>query len=213
MRELAEKFGFVRKVWLSRNFGQHAATLAGMASSGGDWIVTMDEDGQHDPAYIGTCWTPRSGAGRVVYAGRATGRPTPLRNPTSRRPSASSPPSAAADATIFHSYRLILGESAEASPRTPVGGLPRRRRGWVADVATRCELRDEGERPSGYSLLAPALAFLAHGAHRRHPPPAGGQHPVSCSRSRGRSRRLPGLWSRVHPAPTEGWTSHDGVLV
>ena len=40
---------WVRPVWLSRNFGQHAATLAGMASCGGDWIVTMDEDGQHDP--------------------------------------------------------------------------------------------------------------------------------------------------------------------
>src|SRR5688572_22340004 len=52
IRELAEKYETVRAVWLSRNFGQHAATLAGMASSGGDWIVTMDEDGQHDPAHI-----------------------------------------------------------------------------------------------------------------------------------------------------------------
>jgi len=53
IRELAEKYDFVRPVWLSRNYGQHPATLAGMASSGGDWIVTMDEDGQHDPAAIG----------------------------------------------------------------------------------------------------------------------------------------------------------------
>ena len=39
---------------LSRNFGQHAATLAGMSSSSGEWIVTMDEDGQHNPDYIGS---------------------------------------------------------------------------------------------------------------------------------------------------------------
>ena len=53
VRELATRDDWVRPVWLSRNFGQHPATLAGMTSSGGDWIVTMDEDGQHDPTYIG----------------------------------------------------------------------------------------------------------------------------------------------------------------
>ena len=42
----------MRPVWLSRNYGQHAATLAGCASTVGDWIVTMDEDGLHDPRSI-----------------------------------------------------------------------------------------------------------------------------------------------------------------
>ncbi|RYH22655.1 MAG: glycosyltransferase, partial [Alcaligenaceae bacterium] len=49
---LAQQYGFVRAVWLSRNYGQHAATMAGMANATGDWVVTMDEDGQHDPASI-----------------------------------------------------------------------------------------------------------------------------------------------------------------
>ena len=31
MRGLAERHPFLRLVWLSRNFGQHPATLAGMA--------------------------------------------------------------------------------------------------------------------------------------------------------------------------------------
>jgi polyisoprenyl-phosphate glycosyltransferase len=53
IRALAAEHDWVRPVWLSRNFGQHAATMAGMASTGSDWIVTMDEDGQHDPAAIG----------------------------------------------------------------------------------------------------------------------------------------------------------------
>src|SRR5450759_5269999 len=53
IRQVAVGLDFILPVWLSRNFGQHPATLAGMASSSGDWIVTMDEDGQHDPSDIG----------------------------------------------------------------------------------------------------------------------------------------------------------------
>lgn len=53
MQALAKQYAFVRTVWLSKNFGQHPATLAGMASTTGDWIVTMDEDGQYNPADIG----------------------------------------------------------------------------------------------------------------------------------------------------------------
>src|SRR5262245_62010758 len=33
MSRLAERHRFLRLVWLSRNFGQHPATLAGMAST------------------------------------------------------------------------------------------------------------------------------------------------------------------------------------
>lgn len=47
IRRLARGSGLVRPVFLTRNFGQHAATAAGMSISAGDWVVTMDEDGQH----------------------------------------------------------------------------------------------------------------------------------------------------------------------
>ncbi len=53
MRELARCFGFVRLIWLSRNFGQHAATLAGMSNTNSEWVVTIDEDGQQNPADMG----------------------------------------------------------------------------------------------------------------------------------------------------------------
>ena len=46
---LAKQYEFIRPVWLSRNFGQHAATLAGMASATGEWVVTIDEDAQQNP--------------------------------------------------------------------------------------------------------------------------------------------------------------------
>ena len=49
MKELASRHSFVRLIWLSRNYGQHPATLAGMASSTAEWVATLDEDGQQDP--------------------------------------------------------------------------------------------------------------------------------------------------------------------
>jgi polyisoprenyl-phosphate glycosyltransferase len=53
MQVLADRYAFVKLIWLSKNYGQHPATLAGMASATGDWVATMDEDGMHDPGAIG----------------------------------------------------------------------------------------------------------------------------------------------------------------
>jgi undecaprenyl-phosphate 4-deoxy-4-formamido-L-arabinose transferase len=53
IEQLVERYDFVRAIWLSRNYGQHPATLAGMAGCTGDWVVTMDEDHQQNPADIG----------------------------------------------------------------------------------------------------------------------------------------------------------------
>ena len=39
-------------VKLSRNYGQHNALIAGISYSTGDWIITLDEDLQQDPADI-----------------------------------------------------------------------------------------------------------------------------------------------------------------
>ena len=50
--ELEQTYLYIRPIWLSRNFGQHAATLAGMASATGDWVLTIDEDGQHNPEEV-----------------------------------------------------------------------------------------------------------------------------------------------------------------
>lgn len=38
LEALSTQYPFVHPVWLSRNYGQHAATMAGMASATGDWI-------------------------------------------------------------------------------------------------------------------------------------------------------------------------------
>jgi dolichol-phosphate mannosyltransferase/undecaprenyl-phosphate 4-deoxy-4-formamido-L-arabinose transferase len=42
----------VRALQLTRNFGQQAATLCGLSEARGDWVVTMDDDLQHQPEDI-----------------------------------------------------------------------------------------------------------------------------------------------------------------
>src|SRR4051794_20461294 len=117
IREAARTHDWVRPVWLSRNFGQHAATLAGMSSSGGDWVATMDEDGQHDPASLGDM-LDRAMAVRadVVYA--QPSNPAPhgfLRNLASRSAKRSMRLlTGRTGADVFHSFRFVLGDVARS---------------------------------------------------------------------------------------------------
>jgi glycosyltransferase involved in cell wall biosynthesis len=48
-RQLAKEYPFIKVVELAANSGQHVATSAGILSSQGDWICTLDEDLQHPP--------------------------------------------------------------------------------------------------------------------------------------------------------------------
>jgi glycosyltransferase involved in cell wall biosynthesis len=52
LNDLRKKYQWVKVFSLSKNFGQHQATIAGILNSSGQWIVTMDEDMQHDPKFI-----------------------------------------------------------------------------------------------------------------------------------------------------------------
>lgn len=165
IRQLVAEHAFVRPVWLSRNFGQHPATLAGMASTGGDWIVTLDEDGQHDPAFIPDMIDAALSAGATVVYAEPTNPPPHswLRNITSRIAkwmfvrllSSGSPPA-------YHSYRLVIGElgrslAAYSGPGIYLDVALR----WITDRVTTCpvSLRFEGERPSGYSWRRLASHF------------------------------------------------------
>jgi len=157
IRELAEKHEIVRPVWLSRNFGQHAATLAGMASSGGDWVLTMDEDGQHDPGYVAAmldCALRASAS--LVYARPTNPPPHGLaRNATSRGAKRLLGLMTGSDrAAEFHSFRLMLGEIGRSVAAYAGSGVYLDvALGWVAGPHATCPvvLRDEGERRSGYS--------------------------------------------------------------
>jgi len=165
MRELARTYPFVRAIWLSRNFGQHAATLAGMACSSGDWIATLDEDGQHDPAFLGAMLDQAMSAGSaLIYAAPTNAAPhSAFRNVASW--TAKRLVSALAgdvNASVFHSYRLVLGEVGRSVAAYAGAGVYLDvALGWVAGppVTAPVELRAEGERQSGYSTRTLASHF------------------------------------------------------
>lgn len=52
LRALRDRFAELRVVLFRRNFGQTAALAAGIAHARGDVVVTMDGDGENDPADI-----------------------------------------------------------------------------------------------------------------------------------------------------------------
>jgi len=157
IRELAAEHSWVRPVWLSRNFGQHPATIAGMASSCGEWIVTMDEDGQHDPADIaGLLDSAIRHQASLVYAAPTNAAPHSwFRNATSRSAKwVLNLLSTGADASQFHSFRLVLGEVGRSvAAYVGQGVYLDVALSWVArnPVTSPVRLRDEGERQSGYN--------------------------------------------------------------
>lgn len=162
--ELVQSHPQVKSVWLTRNFGQHAATLAGMSFATGDWIITMDEDGQHDPEDMGSLLDRALGEDlQVVYAQPVNKPPHGfLRNFTSRLSKRIGRVMMGHDAVeYFHSYRLIRGEIARSLAAycghgvfLDVGLL------WVAGRVGKCpvEMRAEDDRPSGYTYSR----LLAH---------------------------------------------------
>jgi len=157
LRELSDKYSWVKPVWLSRNFGQHAATLAGMTSSGGDWIVTMDEDGQQDPGFIGAMLdTAYQDGAQLVYGTPADPPPhSAFRNAGSKfakRLFAG----ALSDGGFaeFNSYRLILGEIGRSvAAYTGTGVYLDVALSWVVADVTTCPVvgRTEGRAADNYS--------------------------------------------------------------
>jgi polyisoprenyl-phosphate glycosyltransferase len=153
---LAQQQPFVRPIWLSRNYGQHAATLAGMASAVGEWVVTLDEDGQHDPEAIGSMLDCAvSNAASVVYA-RAT-NPAPhgwVRNQFSRLARWVFVSILGARIGPFNSFRLVQGEIARGIAAYAGANVYLDvALSWVVSHSAHCpvRLREERGRRSGYT--------------------------------------------------------------
>jgi glycosyltransferase involved in cell wall biosynthesis len=156
MKALAERFAFVRPIWLSRNFGQHAATFAGLASTIGQWVITLDEDGQQDPRDIGRMLDAAlQGRTRLVYAQPTNAPPHGLvRNIFSSIAKWTFATALGANIGRFNSFRLIEGEvarsvAAYAGPNVYLDVAL----SWVVGAAERCPvlLREERGRRSGYT--------------------------------------------------------------
>jgi polyisoprenyl-phosphate glycosyltransferase len=158
IRRLVGEHSFVHPVWLSRNFGQHAATLAGMSSTGSDWIVTLDEDGQFNPADIPEMLdVALDRRAQLVY-----GTPTNPPPHGAARNAASSVAKFLAvkvlsDGSLhrFTSFRLLLGEVGRGvAAYVGEGVYLDVALTWVLDRVTECpvEFRDEHGHRSGYSF-------------------------------------------------------------
>lgn len=157
---LAEQYGFVRPVWLSRNYGQHAATMAGMANATADWVVTMDEDGQHDPASIPDMLdVGLEQSLQLVYAQPTNPAPHGfVRNFFSGAAKAIST-RLLGNRTIgsFSSFRLIDGDIArKLSAYCGNGVYLDVGLFWIVGRVGHCplRLRQEQGRPSGYNLVS-----------------------------------------------------------
>lgn len=165
MAALAAKLPFVTPVWLSRNYGQHAATLAGMASTNGDWVVSLDEDGQHNPAEIGRLLDLATEKDvQLVYAQPSNKPPHgPVRNFFSAAAKwAFKTILGHANLGEFNSFRLIQGEIARGLAAYCGRGVYLDvALSWVVAGAAHCPvlLRSERGRPSGYSFRSLAHHF------------------------------------------------------
>lgn len=155
--ELEQAYPQVRPVWLSRNFGQDAATIAGMAAAQGEWIVTMDEDGQHDPAFIADFLdTALAERADLVYSKPTNTRPHGfLRNITSRGAKlVLATVFAFPDSTRFESFRLIRGDIGRQLAEVAANGVYLDvALTWVVGnaVSVPVVLRAEGRDESGYN--------------------------------------------------------------
>jgi undecaprenyl-phosphate 4-deoxy-4-formamido-L-arabinose transferase len=159
IKALAAKHPFVLPLWLSRNFGQHAATLAGMASTTGDWVVTLDEDGQHNPRDIAVLLDEAIASGTSLVYGRPVNPPPHgwIRNLCSRGAKRLVSLLIGNNRiALFQSYRLVDGEVARSlAAYCGQGVYLDIALGWVVDKVSTAPvtLRKEGDRASGYNYL------------------------------------------------------------
>lgn len=214
IRDLSRELPWIRPVWLSRNYGQHPATLAGMASAGGEWIVTIDEDGQHDPAAIGPLLdTAIEQSAQLVYG--LPMNPPPhgfMRNILSRFAKGFAVRFLVEDVPGgFSSYRLVLGEigrsiAAYAGPGVYLDVAL----GWVTADVAHCpiEARTEGRPATNYSLRRLASHFWRLVI-------CSGTRPLRLVSGLGMTMALLGVLLSIYfvsqrlanAVPIEGWTS------
>lgn len=117
LAELAATHSWVRVVHLSRNFGQHAATVSGILHSSGDWIATLDEDLQHHPRFLIPLLTQAvTGHQDVVYARATKVHRSWFRNASSRFSKATIARLAGnPQIRKFNSFRMLRGSIARGA--------------------------------------------------------------------------------------------------
>jgi glycosyltransferase involved in cell wall biosynthesis len=219
MRRLGEGHPFLRLLWLSRNFGQHPATLAGMASTSAEWVATLDEDGQQDPRDVALLLDAALDHDALLVYAEPVEKPPhgAIRNLASRATKAlSTSLLGGRDLGAFNSFRLVRGDVARgvaaycgANVYLDVA------LSWVVPEARHCpiKLRAEQGRPSGYSTRRLLTHFWQLVL-------TSGTRPLRLISLIGGASILLGLaisgwvlWGRLaHQVPVPGWTSMIVVI-
>jgi glycosyltransferase involved in cell wall biosynthesis len=214
MEALAARFAFVSLVWLSRNFGQHPATLAGMAATSADWVVTLDEDGQQNPADIARLLDAAFDAGAPLVYGQALNQPSHgfVRNTFSwLAKTLTALVVGNRQLAQFNSFRLVRGDIARSLAAYCGHGVYLDvALAWVVGRWTTgpVTLRPDRSRPSGYTFRR----LLAHFARLLL---TAGTRPLRLISVLGVLSVLFGgalsaviVWARLrHQIPVQGYTS------
>lgn len=80
IRDLCKKYDNITGIDLAKNFGQHAALMAGLRSSDGDIVVCLDDDGQTPADEVGKLLDGIKFGSDVVYAQYETKKHSAFRN-------------------------------------------------------------------------------------------------------------------------------------
>lgn len=156
IKALQHKNPNVHGILFSKNFGQHAATLAGYRKASGSIIVTMDDDGQSDPAAIPAMIQKLNEGYDVVYAKYPVYEKSTFRkfgswlNRKMAETLVGKPQSIQGNS--FYAMRgFVKDEIIRYTNSFPyLGGLVFRATGNIAEVEVEHRVRKEGA--SGYSL-------------------------------------------------------------
>ena len=154
--ELALQRGHITAVDLARNFGQHAALMAGMRRSSGDIIVCLDDDGQTPACEVGRLLEKLEEGFDVVYASYDSKQHSGFRNFGSRVNALMTEimlgkPRELSLTSYFAAKRFIIDEMLRYENCFPyVMGLVLRSTRNICNVPVTHRKREEGR--SGYTM-------------------------------------------------------------
>lgn len=154
--ELALQRGHITAVDLARNFGQHAALMAGMRRSSGDIIVCLDDDGQTPACEVGRLLEKLEEGFDVVYASYDSKQHSGFRNFGSRVNALMTEimlgkPRELSLTSYFAAKRFIIDEMLRYENCFPyVMGLVLRSTKNICNVPVNHRKREEGR--SGYTM-------------------------------------------------------------
>ena len=153
---LALERGHITAVDLARNFGQHAALMAGMRRSSGDVVVCLDDDGQTPACEVGRLLEKLEEGFDVVYASYDSKQHSGFRNFGSRVNALMTEimlgkPRELSLTSYFAAKRFIIDEMLRYENCFPyVMGLVLRSTKNICNVPVTHRKREEGR--SGYTM-------------------------------------------------------------